>query len=88
MKNLAKNPVVSKVSCKAKKICKNLSDIKIKNDYDVTVSIYDAKAPEKTESKHNMKGSCDCSLLKLLSVVGIVSITLSAICCVCSFFKD
>ncbi len=88
MKNLAETPVVSKISCKAKNICKNLSDIRIKNDYDVTISIYDAKSPESSESKHNMKGSCDCSLLKLLSVVGIVSITLSAICCVCSCLKD
>lgn len=88
MKNLAENPVVSKISCKAKNICKNLSDIRIKNDYDVTVSIYDSKTPDTSESKHNMKGSCDCSLLKLLSVVGIVSVTLSAICCVCSCLKD
>ena len=88
MKNLAENPIVSKVSCKAKEICKNLSDIRIKNDYNMTVSIYDAKKPEAEEAKHNIKGSCDCSLLKLISVVGIASITLSAICCVRSFFKD
>ena len=88
MKTLAENPVISKVSCKLKMLCKDLSDIKIKNDYDVTVSIYNAKAPDKSKSKHNMKGSCDCSLLKLLAIAGIISVTLSAICFVCSLFKD
>ena len=84
MKNLAENPAV----CKVKKIFKNLADIRIKNNYDVTLSIYDAKKPECEEATHNMKGSCDWSLVKMLSVIGIVSITLSSICCICSFFKD
>lgn len=88
MKNLAENPVISKGLCKAKSFCKNLSEIKIKNDYDVTIKIYDAKEPEKTESSHNMKGSCDCSLFKLLLITAIVSLTISGICFVCSFFKD
>lgn len=84
MKSLSENPIV----CKAKTACKNLSDIRIKNDYNMTVTLYDAKAPETAECSHTMKGSSDHSLMKLLAIVGIVSVVMSAICCVCSLFKD
>lgn len=84
MKNLAENPIV----CKAKCACKALSDIRVKKDYDMTVSLYDAKDPEKKECAHTFKGSTDISLLKMLSIIGVVSLAISAICGICSLFRD
>ena len=82
MKNISENPMVKK-TCSA---LKSLSDIRVKNDYNMTVSLYDAKASETPECTHTVKGSSDHSLIKLLAVVGIVAITASAVCGVCSLF--
>ncbi len=84
IKKLSENPVV----CKAKDACKSLSDLRLKKDYEMTLSLYDKKSPDTPECTHTLKGSSDHSLMKMLAVVGVISITLSAICCVCSLFKD
>ena len=81
---LTNNPVV----CKAKEICKPLCDLRVKKDYEMTVTLYDKNSPESPECTHNLKGSCDHSLMKMLAVIGVVSITISAICGICSLFKD
>ena len=84
MKNLSENPAV----CKLKEFGKSLSNIRIKKDYDMTLSVYNANDPEGERSTHNIKGSSDESLLKMMAVVGIVSVFVSAVCCVCSLFKN
>ena len=84
MKKFSESPI----ACKAKCALKNLSDIRIKSKYDMSVSLYDAKSPETTECTHVSSGEGDHSLIKLLAVVGVVSVIMSAICCVCSLFKD
>ena len=84
MKSLSENKMI----CRAKEFCHKLSEIKIKKECDLTLSIYDAKSPDKTECTHNFKSSSDQSLIKLLSIVGLVCVMLSAIRCLCSFFKD
>ncbi|MBQ7383921.1 MAG: hypothetical protein IJV72_03925 [Clostridia bacterium] len=84
MKKLSNEMAVAKF----KEIAKRLSDIRIKKDCDLTISIYDAGNPEEDTCTHTLKSSSDHSLIKLLSIVGIVSVMLSAICCVCSLFKD
>ena len=84
MKNILENPIVEKAKC----ACKSLADIRVKRDYNMTVSLYDAKDPETMESTHTIKGSCDQSLLKMIALAGVVAIALSAICGVCSLFKD
>lgn len=84
MKNLSENPAV----CKLKEFGRSLSNIRIKKDYNLTLSVYNADDPEGECSAHNIKGSSDESLLKMMAVVGIVSIFISAVCCVCSLFKN
>ena len=84
LKNLSENPAV----CKLKEFGKSLSNVRIKKDYDMTVSVYNAEEPEKDISSHNVKGSSDESLLKMMAVVGIVSVFVSAVCCVCSLLKS
>ncbi len=84
MNSLSEN----KMMLRAKEMCKKLSDIRIKKECDFTLSIYDAKNPEKTECTHNLKSSSDQSLIKLLSIIGLISVMLSAIGCICSLFKD
>lgn len=89
-KGLKAMKILSKdmAACKAKEIFKRLMDIRIKKDCDLTISLYDAKYPEQDACSHTVKSSSDHSLIKLISIVGIVAIMLSAICYVCSFFKD
>ena len=84
MNKLANNPAV----CKAKDLCKSLCDLRLKKDYEMTLTLYDKKSPDAPECTHNLKGSSDHSLIKMLAVVGVVSIALSAICGICSLFKD
>ena len=84
MNKLTNTPVV----CKAKAFFKSLSDLRIKKDYDTTITLYDKNTPDAPECTHNIKGSSDHSLMKMLAIVGVVSITLSAICSICSLFKD
>ncbi len=84
MNSLSENKIV----CKAKEICKRISNIRVKKNFDLTLSVYDAGTPEKPECTHSIKSSSDQSLIKLLSIVGLVSVMLSAVCCVCSLFKD
>lgn len=85
MKNICENPMVKK-ACGA---MRSLSDIRIKKDYNMTVSIYDAKTSETPECTHTIKGSSDHSLFKMLAVAGVVAVTVSAVCGVCSLFhKD
>lgn len=84
MKNLSENKMI----CRAKELCRRLSELRIKKECDLTLSIYDAKNPEKAECTHNLKSSSDQSLIKLLSIVGLLCVMLSAIRCICSFFKD
>lgn len=84
MSKITNNPA----TCKVKELLKSLSDLRIKKDYNVTVTLYDKNAPEVSECTHKLNGSSDHSLIKLLAVVGVVSVALSAICGVCSLFKD
>ena len=84
MKNLLENSMV----CKLKAAFKKLAEIRIKNSYDMTVTVYDESTPDTPECTHKANGTVDVSLVKLLAVFGVVSVTLSAICCVRSFFRD
>ena len=83
MKNILENPIVEKAKC----ACKSLADIRVKQDYNMTVSLYDSKDPEAVECTHTVKGSCDHSLVKMIAVAGVVAVALSAICGVCSLFR-
>ncbi len=84
MKNISENPMVEKAKC----ACKSLADIRVKQDYNMTVSLYDSKNPDTPECTHTVKGSCDHSLIKMLAVAGIVAVAVSVICGVCSLFRD
>jgi len=83
MKNICENPMVKK-ACGA---MRSLSDIRIKKDYNMTLSIYDANSSDSPECTHTLKGSSDQSLLKMLAVAGVVAVTVSAVCGVCSLFR-
>ena len=83
MKNISENPIVEKAKC----ACRSLADIRVKQDYNMTVSVYDAKCADKSECTHTIKGSCDHSLVKMLAVAGVVAIVVSAVCGVCSLFR-
>ena len=84
MNSLSEN----KMMCKATQLCKRLSDIRVKKECDFTLSIYDNSNPYKSETSHHLKSLSDQSLLKLLMIVALVSITMSAVGCICSFFKN
>ena len=84
MNSLSEN----KIMCKAMQLYKRLSDIRVKKECDFTLSIYDTKNPDKTEASHHLKSSSDQSLLKLLTIVALVTVTMSALGCICSFFKN
>lgn len=86
--DLMENLSSDRITCKLKALCRSISDVRIKHDYDLTLSVYDKKSPESTECSQNIKGSADHSLLKLIAVIGIVSVAASAICWICSLFRD
>ena len=81
---MSENPIVQK----ATSLCRSLSDIRIKEDHDMTLKIYSASAPDKPECEHIISGSSDHSLIKALTVIGAVSVLITAVCTTCALLRE
>lgn len=82
---LCENPTVCKIK---KRLCK-LSRYKLKEQYDVSVSLVNEDETDASETNtHRLSGSVECNLAKLLAILGMVALSLAAIKAICAFFFE
>jgi len=84
MKDMSESPIVRKATA----LCRSLADVRIREDHDVTLKIYNASSPSTPECEHIMTGSSDHSLIKTIAVIGAVSLVMTAFCTACSLLRD
>lgn len=82
---LSENQIVRKLK---DGLCK-LSKYKIKENYDISVSLVNEEdATFEEQNTHSMKGSVECPLVKLLAIFGVIALTLGAVKAICAFFFE
>ena len=78
------NIMQSKAVCKAKDFVKSLGDIRLKKDYSLSISVYNANDADSEKCAHTFKGSSDHGLVKMMAAAGVASVFASAVCALCS----
>ena len=75
--------------CKLKEgLCK-LSKYKLKEDYNISVSLVNEEETDLDEQNtHELHGTVECKLVKLLAILGITALSLAAIKTICAFFFE
>ena len=83
MKNICDNPIVQKL----KSTCCSLAKTRIRGEYSASIVLYNEDAPDKADASHSCDGKIDQALVTALTVLGMVTIFASAVCCVRSIFR-
>ncbi len=73
---------------KAKELCGRLCRLRIRTDYTISASLYDAKNGSSPECAHEAQGSFDHSILKLVGVICAMSVITAATSSICAMCKD
>ena len=84
MNDLSQSPL----KCKLRSLCNELCDLRIKEEHDATVKIYNAKSSDTPVCEHHMVGSTDHSIVKALATIGALVIVTTALCTACSFVRN
>ena len=84
MKNMSESPIIRK----AMSLYRSLADIRLKEEHRITLKLYNASAPEESECNQSIHGCSDHSLIKMISVIGILALIMTAFCTLCSLLKD
>jgi len=82
------NTTEKKMLCKAKKLCGRLCRLRVKTDYSLSVSLYDAENGSSPECAHETQGSSDHSILKLVAVICAMSVIAAATSSICTMCKN
>lgn len=82
------NASENSIACKARSLCRALADIRVKEEHDVSIKLYNASSLDAPECNHVLKGSSDHSLIKTIAVIGAISFVMTAFCSACSLLRD
>ena len=84
MNDLSQNSI----GCKSFSLCSALSDLRIKEEHDTTLKIYNAKKADEPICAHRMTGSTDHSILKAVATIGALALVTTAFCTACSLIRN
>lgn len=84
MKDLSQNTIV----CKARSLCNTLANLRIKEEHDVKVKLYNTETPDAPACEHYMTGSTDHSVIKAVATIGALALVTTAFCTACSLIRN
>ena len=84
MKDISQTPIVKKTL----DLCDTLVNLRIKEEHDVTVKLYNAKSDSSPACEHCMTGSTDHSVIKAVAAIGALALVTTAFCTACSLIRN
>lgn len=84
MKDISQTPIAKK----ARDLCDTLANLRIKEEHDVTVKLYNAKSSCTPMGEHCMTGSTDHSVIKAVAAIGALALVTTAFCTACSLIRN
>ena len=75
MKGMSNNYTV----CKLRELFKSLSEVRLKSDYNIKLSIYKDESSEAPSSSHSLSGTVKCKILKAAALISLIVVFCSLI---------
>ncbi len=84
MNKVSENPIIKKTS----ELFGSLCDLRIKEEHDLTLKLYDKSSPDSPECEHCISGYTDRGLIKTVMLIGTLSLIAASFCAVRSLIRN